>query len=474
MTSDPARSALESWQRAAVGERLRVVRNLRAAIAEHPERLGDPVARLRQSSVAEALAGEVLALAEACRFLEREAEALLTPRRLGVAGRPLWLWGVDAEVRREPYGVILVVGASNYPLYLTSVQSLQALVAGNAVLVKAAPGCSAPVRAFGDTLAQCGLDPRLFEVLPEDPSSVDAALARGVDKIILTGSAETGARVYARAAERLIPATLELSGWDASFVRADADIDLTIRALTFALRFNGGETCIAPHRVFAAREIAGLLGAGLSETAAQLEPREYAPRTLQTLDRLIGEAVRAGARILTGGVPCGGRYRPTVLANVDPACEAMEGEVMAPLLLLTEVVDDDDALALAARCPYALGATVFGKPPGAVALAGRVRAGAVVVNDVIVPTADPRLPCGGRGRSGFGVTRGAEGLLEMTTVKTISLRKNRSLTHAEPLRPSDASLVVELLRSLHAPTFAARARAFVNVTVLGLQRARHP
>lgn len=474
MTRDPARSALESWQSAPVGERLRVVRNLRAAIAEHPERLAEPVARLRRSSVAEALAGEVLALAEACRFLEREAEALLTPRRLGVTGRPLWLWGVDAEVRREPHGVVLVVGASNYPLYLTGVQSLQALVAGNAVLVKAAPGCSAPVLAFGDTLAQCGLDPRLFEVLPEHPSSVDAALARGVDKLVLTGSAETGAHVYARAAARLIPATLELSGWDASFVRADADLDLTVRALTFALRFNGGETCIAPHRVFTARAVAEPLGARLAAAAEHLEAREYAPRTLQDLERLIGDAVRAGARILTGGPPSAGRYRPTVLTNVDPACEAMAGEVMAPLLLLTEVADDDEALARAARCPYALGATVFGRPAGAIALAGRVRAGAVVVNDTIFPTADPRLPCGGRGRSGFGVTRGAEGLLEMTTVKTISLRKNRSLTHAEPLRPSDASLVAELLRSLHAPTLAARARAFVNVAVLGLQRARHP
>src|SRR5581483_6232963 len=120
-----------------------------------------------------------------------------------------------------------------------------------------------------------------------------------------------------------------------------------------------------------------------------------------------------------------------------------------PLVALVPIRDDDEALAVAAHCPYALGATVFGAEPGASALAGRVHAGVVVVNDVIAPTADPRLPFGGRGRSGFGVTRGAEGLLEMTALKAVCVRRGKWHPHLEPEQPGDTTLFLAYLRAAH-------------------------
>ena len=89
-------------------------------------------------------------------------------------------------------------------------------------------------------------------------------------------------------------------------------------------------------------------------------------------------------------------------------------------------------------------------------LAGRVQAGAVVINDLIVPTADPRLPFGGRGRSGFGVTRGAEGLLEMTAPKVITVRRGKSLPHLDPPHAADAELFHAYIQTVHAGAWRNR------------------
>jgi aldehyde dehydrogenase (NAD+) len=119
-----------------------------------------------------------------------------------------------------------------------------------------------------------------------------------------------------------------------------------------------------------------------------------------------------------------------------------------------------------------LGATVFGRRRGAEALAAKVRAGCVVVNDMIVPTADPRLPFGGRGRSGFGVTRGLEGLLAMTTIKAIAVRRGRWLPHLERPHPDDARLMADYLRMAHGGSWRERIAAAVDLMRTALTRRR--
>jgi hypothetical protein len=123
------------------------------------------------------------------------------------------------------------------------------------------------------------------------------------------------------------------------------------------------------------------------------------------------------------------------------------------------VADEEEALDIAASCPYALGAAIFGPVERARALAPRIRAGSVTVNDVIAPTADPRLPFGGRGESGFGTTRGAEGLLEMTTLKSVTYRGGRFRPHYQPLRPTDEARFLALVQAVHAPAWRTRTRA---------------
>ena len=96
----------------------------------------------------------------------------------------------------------------------------------------------------------------------------------------------------------------------------------------------------------------------------------------------------------------------------------------------------------------------------------------MVINDVIAPTADPRLPFGGRRASGFGVTRGAEGLIELTAVKTVSIRTGRMLQHLDPLKPGDAALFLSYVRAAHAGTWRARAAGLYALALALARRER--
>jgi acyl-CoA reductase-like NAD-dependent aldehyde dehydrogenase len=228
--------------------------------------------------------------------------------------------------------------------------------------------------------------------------------------VVLTGSSDTGKAVLEALAPRLTPALMELSGEDPVFILDGADIGLAAAAIRFGVTLNAGNTCIRPRRVFADARL---------------------------LDRLREEL---GA--------------------------------LADRLEWTPVLSEREALRKASASPYALGATVFGETKKARALALKVKAGVVVVNDMIVPTAHPALPFGGRGASGYGVTRGAEGLLEFTTLKTVVVQRSRWLPHLQPLMPGDARMFAAFIRMLHAGAMRERVAACVEVTRALFQRGK--
>jgi len=432
-----ARTAGRAWAASGLPARLAVIGCLRGLIARDAAALASTVAR----APADTLVAEVLPLAEAARFLLRRAPALLASQRPR-GGRPLWLLGVRARIYREPCGTVLILAPSNYPLFLPGAQALQALAAGNAVCVKPAPECAAPMRALAGLLREAGLPDGVFQVL--DPAAGEAAVRAGFDHIVLTGSAETGQRVLEAAAATLTPATMELSGSDAVIVLPGADLDLVASCLAYGLRLNGGATCIAPRQVFVMPPDAAALEAKLLARLPAIPSAAVPPPTAAQLSTLVDQALANGARLASSGAG-----RPTIVADARPSMALLQQDVFAPWLALIPVADPEAALAAATDCPYNLGASVFGPPAAAQAMARRVHAGSVCVNDLIVPTADPRLPFGGRNRSGFGSTRGAEGLLAMTVAKTVSERRGRLRPHLSLPTGNDAALFAGMTALLH-------------------------
>jgi len=453
------RAAQHAWRATLLRSRLAVVRRLRQEIASAATGLAATVpANLPGAlhrSQAETLTAEVLPLAEACRFLEKEAAQILASGVAGKRARPLWLNSVSVETRRLPLGVILILAPANYPLFLPGVQVLQALVAGNAVLWKPAPGTSATAHALRALLVTSGLDPDLLLILPESPAAVRQAIQAGVDKVCLTGSVETGKAVLEQLAQTVTPSVMELSGCDAVFVLPGADINRAAEAVAFGLRLNGSFTCMAPRRIFVTRENLEAFSAALLARLADAEPVEITARTAAFLGDLITEATLYGAKILLNGFGdftqtssgahlCG----PTLLTEARPSMRITCTDIFAPVASILPIDSPSDAARLHAECRYRLTAAIFGPNRQAEELAAHLDCGTVLLNDVIVSTADPRVSFGGRGLSGFGVTRGPEGLLEMTALQTVIRNRSRNILPYQPVTPA------------HAPFFAATIRLF--------------
>lgn len=243
-------------------------------------------------------------------------------------------------------------------------------------------------------------------------------------------------------------------------------------ALRFGLGFNNSRTCIAPRRVFVARKVAVEFERVLSETVASLPRSPVAERDRVRLAAVLSRARAAGVRFLHGAEG-GELHHPTtpVVAFVDQETASIfHGDFFFPVLSVMHVADDAEAIAADAACSYALGATIFTRSElAAEHLAANIRAGCIVVNDVIVPTADPRIPFGGSLRSGHGVTRGAEGLLEMTRVKVVQTRLGGIPPHLSGEVPPPA-LLLALIRVLHGGTVLGRGRAMLAAAKLGFRQ----
>ncbi|MBA4031945.1 MAG: hypothetical protein C0478_13790, partial [Planctomyces sp.] len=219
------RKSAREWGRKALQQRMAFLRTLRHLLVERQDQLAAAI-ELPQRKPEETLVAEILPLAEACRFLEKTATSLLKSRRLSATGQPLWMPGARLTEVRQPRGVVLVVGPSNYPLLLPGVQIVQALVSGNAVLLKPGRLASRISRLLVELLVEAGVPPGLVQVTSESHDEIATAIRQRPDYVVLTGSTAAGKIVAGLAAEQLIPCALELSGCDAMYLLPDADLAL--------------------------------------------------------------------------------------------------------------------------------------------------------------------------------------------------------------------------------------------------------
>jgi acyl-CoA reductase-like NAD-dependent aldehyde dehydrogenase len=460
---DRARIALRGWSsNFMLRHRLTNVDRFRLLLVEHCDTVCAAVSQDLGKPTAEVLAGEVLPTADACRFLLRNADRLLRSRRVPSAHRPLWLWGQRDTVHRVPRGVVGIIGTWNFPLLLNAVQILQALVAGNAVVWK--PSELAPTVAWllHKLLVQAGFPADLVQMLPATREMGPVLADAGVDHIVFTGSAAVGRKLAARLGERLVSSTLELSGCDAQIVLEDADVTLAARAAWFGCTINRGQTCIAVRRSFIHRSVYPAFCEAL-RIQAKPQPMKLAlAAQADHAQRLVANAVAEGGRLLLEPAPAhDGSCAPAVVIDARPEMALCRESTFAPVLAVLPFDSIDDALRMERSCPFALGASIFTRNPSFhQRLAGRLRAGVVTINDVVVPTAHPATPFGGRGDSGWGVTQGEEGLLEMTVPQTVSVRAGTFRPHYDSGDPAKLAAQEDLLRGLmqarHASTLLAR------------------
>ena len=467
-----ARESQRAWARRPIAERTEVIRRARRLLATRCDELADAIASELPRSRADTVVAEVLPLLAACRYLEREAATILKTRVPARLARPLWLAGVHSEVERVPLGVVLVVAPSNYPLLLPGVQVLQALTAGNAAIWKPGRGGRAAALKVAQALQEAGLPEGLLRVTDESVEAVSEEMAAGpegragVDKVVFTGSAAGGRAVLRLAAETMTPVVAELSGSDAVIALPGAPLEAIAEALAFGLRLNGSATCMAPRRLLLVNATEERRAALMELLLRRLADNQPVPALRTTeLGELVREAIEGGATLIAGEMPREGeRVRPLVLVGVRPEMRIAQTDVFAPVLSVIEVQDERGVLEAQAACPLALTAAVFGPESEARALAAELEVGTVLINDVIVATADPRVPFTGRRASGFGSTRGAEGLLEMTAPRVIAVQRGRGRRRFEPTGAVHFGLFAGLAAALYAGTLNERWRGARQMT----------
>ena len=445
-----------------VKDRLALLRRLRHRLCADRERILEHLMRLRpQCSRGELVSSEFVPLLDTCVFLEKQAARILRPRKLGRDGQPVWLWGVHSTVYREPLGKILILAPGNYPLFLPFASALHAWAAGNSVWLKSAPGSLALHQHIRELFLEVGgLEPWLH-LLGEDNSNYQASLPE-VQKVVLVGSAETGRIVLSQAGEALVPAVAELSGWDTVLIHPRADMEIAAQAVAFGLSLNMGRTCVAPRRILLQGSVEKFEDAFLEA----IRGRAHAPLSEQERE-LVAEMKAAGARPLWASEGHG----PLLVSRVSDRNQLLREEAFGSIGVLKVVESDSEALKIARECPYALGASLFGPEDWAHDMAHQVPAQVVSINDVIVPSADPRVPFGGSGRSGYGRMRGAEGLLEMTQTRTVSVRRGGSLDHLSPPGPLDELIVEKFMVMAHSRKPLTKVAAFAQM-IAGVARER--
>jgi len=459
-----------NWATWSIRKRCQIVGRARDEIASRVDQLTRLSRSEQRTDDAETVASELIPLCDALRWIGKHGRKTLAPRKVGLTGRPVWMWGVRSVVQRVPLGRVLILGTWNYPLLLPGVQMAQALAAGNHVWLKPAPGSEAVSAELVAAFVAAGVPESAVTSLGSSTEAAIEAQSKGVGLVVLTGSAQTGKRVLRQSAETLTPSIVELSGVDAAIALPGADVNRVIDSLAFGLLFNSGATCIGPRRLII------LNHPTTSEITHRLINRlrdatevSVHPAARSGVADLIDNALENGAEDSLGQYNAGrlrntGKMHPVVLQNVPDDHAILQSDVFAPVISIIPVQKIEQAIRMVNECPYRLAASVFGPVSEARECAERLDVGVVTINDMVAPTADPRLPFGGRGQSGFGVTRGPEGLLAMTGCRVIATRRGRVAMHLSPRNDADAELLSGVLQLSHSEGWGRRIAALRRVT----------
>jgi len=421
-----AHDAGQTWCDTAIGDRCGKLKNLAAQLRRQKTALAATMTAEMGKPIV-AAEGEVEKCAAACDYVAEHAPRMLASQPINSDAR-------RSYVRFDPLGVILAIMPWNFPLWQLFRFGAAAVAAGNVIALKHAPNVPGCAQAIEELFAAAGF-PRgvLVNLRLADNARAQALVSDArIAAITLTGSERAGAAVAGQAAGVLKKTVLELGGSDAFIVLADVNIPAVAHAAAAARCINSGQSCIAAKRFIVLERVAEQFATALAQAMAEMivgDPTDRATQLgplaridlLHNLDRQVKASLAAGAKLLTGGYRLehkGFFYAPTVLTNVRPGMEVFDEETFGPVAAVIRAVDIADAIRLANASRYGLGASIWtGNAALAEPIAAELEVGNVFINGPV--KSDPRLPCGGTKRSGWGKELGEIGLREFCNVKTV-------------------------------------------------------
>jgi len=455
---DSARAAQAAWAARSTNERAAIIKKWAALLWEDQQNamrvIRDETGKNDTGAFLEIVVTDAYAM-----YYAQHGPRILKPKRRSPAF-PLLQHG---RVYYKPHGVVGYITPWNYPFALAFMDIVPALVAGNSIVIKPSEITPYSVLYGVELLHQAGVPKDVAQVVTGD-GKVGAALVDIVDYVCFTGSTAVGRKVAMRAAERLIPYSLELGGKDAMIVLADADIELAASYVFIGACENAGQMCISIERVYVedaiydhfverVRHYAGELIVGPGDGFEVHVGSLTNLREIERAERHIEDAVAKGAELISGGKrrPDLGPlfFEPGVLINVDHTMQVMQEETFGPLIPIMRVANVDEAVRLANDSPYGLSGAVFTKDlKRGEQIATRLDTGDISVNRTSAVAAAPRLPWGGQKDSGMGRRGGPEGLLRFVSQQSVVVDKQIGMKPALGLVDPQTLMALKVMRNL--------------------------
>ncbi len=419
---ESARKAQPGWAELGFDERARYVyRALDALVARQDECI-ELVLRETGKARYEAITGEILAACDSLGFYAKRTDEILRTRKHRMHG----LRGLTRQLRitYRPLGVVGIIAPWNRPFIMSLNPTVQALMAGNTVLLKPSELTPYSGKLVGDLFEAAGLPEGVLSVLLGDEETGAALAEAGVDKVSFAGSAASGRKVAETCARQLIPCTLELGGKDPMIVCADAKLDRAVNGAIAGAFANAGQARWGTQRIYVVDEVCEEFTRKVVEKVAELRQGaegEFdvgalaSQQQLEVVGRQVDDARSQGARVLAGGrrnpeLP-GLFYEPTVIVDVNHEMELMRQETFGPVLAIMRVREEEEAIQLANDTRYGLSGSVWTRDKRkGFEIAGRLEAGGISVNELPVTCVAQEVPFGGLKESGLGQVNGAIGL----------------------------------------------------------------
>ncbi len=434
------RNNQEIWRRLPIAERGLVLEEFATALDRHlmplAEALSVDTGRWNLSIM------EIDALQGITRNRISQAKDVLAERRATASGG-----GVSHLQVFVPYPVVAVIAPWNYPLILSFLDAVPALLAGCTVIIKPSEVTPRFIEVVHAILADVPKLSQVVEIIAGTPATGES-LIKMADAVNFTGSIDTGRRVAACAASLLKPAFLELGGKDPAIVLPGANLEEAAEAIMHCAIVNTGQACFSIERVYVHESHAQKFIDRMCSLADQvtlnfedIRVGDIGPfisaKQAKIAEHHLADAHEKGARVLTGGhiERYGGGYwlHPTVVTNVDHSMALMTKETFAPIVPIMVYSDEQQAVELANDSEYGLSASVFGADSDVERVGLELESGGIYCNDVdLIGSADDSAEKMSFKNSGLGGSRyGPEGLIRFTRTKSLVFQHGQPVSIRE-------------------------------------------